>query len=206
MTWGREPPSLDWGMGIDRSPLLRFSPRECVFLPRASWTHRQLKGKHCYRSLSPAIFTMPFFFLKCEIISGCSWMHAVRAKWVEKPSHAGLCPSLSQAFAAGDSQSSRTLTVSQLCWGEVDGEGWMLGLSASEGTGCTLLIAHISALQPLKGSSSFSSIKLYFSYQKIWLDIYIHKHIYQHLYLYSASTTLGILQPQHTPFLSTSFG
>lgn len=40
----------------------------------------------------------------------------------------------------------------------------------------------------------------------IWFDIYIHKHIYQHLYLYSDSTKLEILLPQRVTSWSTSFG
>lgn len=41
---------------------------------------------------------------------------------------------------------------------------------------------------------------------KIWFDIYIHKHIYQHLYLYSDSTKLEILLPRSVTSWSASFG
>lgn len=55
-----------------------------------------------------------------------------------------------------------------------------------------------------KGLLFSSSVKLYFSYQKFGL-IYIHRHIYQHLYLYRDSAELVLLPPA-VPFLSTSFG
>lgn len=98
-----------------------------VCLPAQSILNPQAAETSALLPISLARHLHGTIFFKCDIISGCSWMHVVRAKWMENPSHSGLCPSLSQAFVAGDQQSSRTLTVSQLCWGEVDSEGWVLG-------------------------------------------------------------------------------
>lgn len=90
-------------------------------------------------------------------------------------------PSLSQASVAGDP--GRAAEAS----GPPSSVRWMArarcwGLSCVWRSRCLVHWTHWGWLQPLKGSSSFSSIKLYFFLSEIWLGIYIHKHIYHHLY------------------------
>lgn len=110
--------------------------------------------------------------------------------------------SLSQAFVAGDPESGRAPGAAQCCRGEA--RAGSCGLSCRKHhVSCSL---DTSRLAPTSKGLLFLLIhKAILFYQKFGL-IYIHTHIYQHFYLYNASTVLGILQPQHTPFLSTSFG
>lgn len=66
---------------------------------------------------------------------------------------------------------------------------------------------HHPTLTPTSKSSSPPFIhKAILFLSEIWFDIYIHKHIYQHLHLYSDSTRLETLLPQSMTSWSTSFG
>lgn len=141
-------------------------------------------------------------FWKCDIISGRSPKHVARAKWDEESQSWSTSPRSPRPSLLG------TQTVAepsgrpalQRC-----GEGWVLGpsLRGKHHVSCSLDTPRLAPTS--KGLLFLFIHKAILSYQKFGL-IYIHTHIYQHLYLYNASTVLGILQPQHMPFLSTSFG
>lgn len=145
-----------------------------------------------------------FCFWKCDIVSGCSSIHVVRANGLGTPSF-WSAPHSPVPLWLGSSRAtepSRSPSSAEVRWTARAG-CWGLSCVKEQDVPCSLDTLRLAPTS--KGFLFLLIHKAILLLSEIWLDIYIHKHIYQHLYLYSAATTLGILQPQHPP-LSTSFG
>lgn len=121
-------------------------------------------------------------------------------------------PSLVYALVAGDPERAvAPCRASCLCGGEVvaGGRAPCLGPTCED---AAWAVVQGSSNMPTNTDSGFSNrlflliCKAILFLSEIWLDIYIHKHIYQHLHLYSDSTTLELPLPQSMTSWSTSFG
>lgn len=180
MTWGRKPPSLDWGMGTAMSPFPCSCSEGHVFCPE----HPELTGS-CKLTLATELSLLPsswHYFLETRQtirlqLSSCSQS---KVGWKLQPfwsmSLAPLLLLLGTLRAAGPSSSE----VRWMVWA---GCG---ALAAWRSTLCLAHWTHWGWLQPLKGSSFFSSIKLYFFYQKFGLIyIYIYTNIYINISIYT---------------------
>ena len=173
MTWGREPHSLALGMGTARSPSPCSCFGECVFLSWASWSHRQSKAKHCDRSLSPSSW---YYFLEMWYNQAVAQNRWPEQKGMKNSSPYDLCLlTLLCLHCWGPTESSRAFGAPQLCRGEARAGSW--GLSCAWSTACLAHWTHRGWLQPLEGSFSFSSIKLYFSIRNLAWYIYTQTYI-----------------------------
>lgn len=163
VTCGEGPSFLGLGSEHCQVPSSLFLCRECVCLSTVSWTHRGLKGKHCYRPPPPPSSHR----LVWNVIS---YRAAAQYMWSEQTGK----------------ENAVIVSVSSLLLPSglpaLLSRGGRQGLGAGTGRGWRdrMHLAHWTdrgSLQPLKGSSSFSTIKLYFSYQKFGL-IYTYTNIY----------------------------
>lgn len=123
---------------------------------------------------------------------------------MENSSHSDLRPPpLIYALDAGDRGSSgRRLGATRLGPGATP-QAWVRNVQPGATAGPSSMPDADSDFQKLLFLLIRKAILLL---SAIWFDIYIHKHIYQHLYLYSDSTKLEILLPQTVTSWSTSFG
>lgn len=171
VTCGEGPSFLGLGSEHCQVPSSLFLCRECVCLSTVSWTHRGLKGKHCYRPPPPAIFTPPC--LKCDIISGCSSIHVVRANWEGKCSHC-ICVLSPPALRSPSSAESRW-TARAGCWDRTRVKG--------QDAPCSLDRSRLAPTS--KGLLFLLNHKAILFLSEIWFDIYIHKHIYINIFIYT---------------------
>lgn len=126
---------------------------------------------------------------------------------MENSSHSDLLPpSLIYALDVGDPERAATpFRATCLRCGEVGDKGARCPASGPGMEGAAWAVPGSSAAPTLTPTYLLVR-KAILLLSEIWFDIYIHKHIYQHLYLYSDSTKLEILLPRSVTSWSTSFG